>query len=157
MDDPKVSEIPSDTQDNANDEDHDDVMKKMQENIEAAFEHIGDMAKEQAEDGESESSSSSHIEKFKKVIAEFMGDVVQTFPEYTNIIEGFADIENEETVHTLFEHCKKEYLPQFFNIVYENDELLETDFKCLPDIMFKSLYSSMSLIQPKRFCGSTSS
>ena len=57
-------------------------MKKMQENIEAAFEHIGDMAKEQAEDGESESSSSSHIEKFKKVIAEFMGDVVQAFGIY---------------------------------------------------------------------------
>ena len=145
---PKVSETSSESEKSNNEssessEVNEDVMKQMQENIEAAFEHIGEMASGQNENNENnETDEETHIEKFKKVITEFMGDVVQTFPEYTNIIEKYADIEDETTVNMLFEHCKKEYLPQFFNIVYENDELLETEFKCLPEIMFKSLYSS---------------
>ena len=133
---PKVSEKSSEAE--VTNDTEEDVMKQMQENIEAAFEHIGEMASGQND----ETDEGTHIEKFKKIITEFMGDVVQTFPEYTNIIEKYADIDDEETLQTLFEHCKKEYLPQFFNIVYENDELLETEFKCLPEIMFKTLYTT---------------
>lgn len=85
-------------------------------------------------------------EKFNKCMLEFLDDVLKTFPEYTEQLKPYFDAiknNNVEKCNELFEHCKTTYLPQFFNIIYENEELYaDIDFYCFPNINFKDIYNS---------------
>jgi len=101
-------------------------------------------------------------EEFKKVINDFISDMITTFPEYEGIInkwwksKSFDDIEDEEERNNLvlkdksnrlkfiFNHCIRVYPERFFDIIYKNSEMfsvaspINTDF--LPGICFKYLW-----------------
>lgn len=102
-------------------------------------------------------------DEFKKVIKDFVIDIQNTFPEYKLFIkkwwkssEDFAEIADEAeraqklckaeeaSVKLLFNFCKKKYPPRFFDILYQNDEILkedtEIDTEFLPHIYFKDLW-----------------
>lgn len=102
-------------------------------------------------------------EEFKKVIRDFIGDLIQTFPEYEPLIgkwwkdkSKFAEIENEEernqafkkaednSLKFLFGFCKKKLPPRFFDILYQNEDMFKedstVDTEFLPHIHFKDLW-----------------
>jgi hypothetical protein len=109
------------------------------------------------------STESNIPEEFTKVLRDFIGDLMSTFPEYTPLIgtwwksrDFFNYIESEEERNTvyekseresskvLFEFCQKKFPPRFFDILYQNDEMFkeasELDTEFLPKIHFKNLW-----------------
>lgn len=90
-------------------------------------------------------------QKFSKIISDFTKDVLNTFPEFTenlnihlkNIIANTDD--NEYTsLNFLFNFCKETYPEKFFDILYQNSELFESDkpIYLLPDIDFNFIWKS---------------
>lgn len=73
-------------------------------------------------------------EDFQKIIDDFVKDLLISYPEYE---EKFSVIDYEE----YYCHCKKIYPENFFHILYENDELFDSDDSCflLPDLNFKEI------------------
>ena len=51
--------------------------------------------------------------EFKKIISDFVADIATVFPEHS---DACAVVYNMDTV-AVFEHCKRTYAPQFFNIL----------------------------------------
>lgn len=113
----------------------------------------------------SEESTEKEIvpEEFTKVINDFVKDLRTTFPEYETFInkwwkgiEQFNYIDEEEernrvfeksqtnSVHILFDFCKKKFPPRFFDILYQNDDIFKedstVDTEFLPNIHFKNLW-----------------
>jgi hypothetical protein len=79
-------------------------------------------------------------EDFHKIIDDFVKDLLISFPEYE---EKFSVIDYDE----YYCHCKKVYPENFFHILYENDDLFDSDESCflLPDINFKAIISDTNL------------
>ncbi len=83
-------------------------------------------------------------EEFSKIIDDFTGDILITFPEYSGIINKWwnNDTKNNEYV---FNHCLKVFPERFFDILYQNVEIflnnsdINTEF--LPGIVFKLLWN----------------
>ena len=78
--------------------------------------------------------------EFANVIRDFIKDLVGTFPDKINqdahptllLIARSDELEVEQSVFdTIYEFCKETYPKQFFNILYQNEELFvnETDSK----------------------------
>ena len=72
--------------------------------------------------------------EFKKVIDDFTGDIATSYPEYK---EYFEEIDYDAYFH----YCKSIYPENFFNILYENDEVFQSkDSKyLLPNIDFEKI------------------
>lgn len=108
-------------------------------------------------------SESSVPEEFIKVLRDFIGDLLVTFPEYKPFIDkwwkgrdhfSYIDEEEERNVaydksekksaQLLFDFCKKKLPPRFFDILYQNDEIFkeesEIDTEFFPKIHFKNLW-----------------
>jgi len=102
-------------------------------------------------------------EEFLKVVRDFVGDLLVTFPEYKLFIEKwwknkdhFNYIEEEEdrnkayeksekkSAKLLFDFCKKKLPPRFFDILYQNEDMFkedsEIDTEFFPKIHFKNLW-----------------
>ncbi len=102
-------------------------------------------------------------QEFSKVISDFVSDMKDTFPEYSSIINkwwkdksNFDYIEEEEerkkaieksektSIGILFNFCKKKYPPNFFEILYQNEDIFKEDSKAdtefLPHIHFKDVW-----------------
>ena len=102
-------------------------------------------------------------EEFLKVLRDFVGDLIVTFPEYKPFIdkwwkskEHFNYIEEEEdrnnayeksenkSAKLLFDFCKKKLPPRFFDILYQNHDMFkedsEIDTEFFPKIHFKNLW-----------------
>jgi hypothetical protein len=102
-------------------------------------------------------------EEFVKVLKDFVGDLLITFPEYKPFIDKWwktidyfnyiDDINerNKEYENTqkqssliLFEFCKKKLPPRFFDILYQNVEIFKedsnVDTEFFPNIHFKNLW-----------------
>ena len=102
-------------------------------------------------------------EEFKKVIPDFVSDLLNTFPEYQAIIDKWwklHDYENvsseeerekkrkeqeEDKIRILFDYCIQIYPERFFDILYQNqdifkqDSIVNTEF--LPGVSFKYLWN----------------
>lgn len=87
---------------------------------------------------------------FRKVIGDFVADMLTTFPEYKPIIDKWWHSDNDvlleaDTV-TVFNFCIRVYPERFFDILYKNldifkdDNTINTEF--LPGIVFKQLWSA---------------
>ena len=86
-----------------------------------------------------------------KIFSEFITDILNTFPEYTQIVSKWWTINaDEETkilqTQNLIEHCKRIYPERFFDILYKNENMFSlenneivTEF--LPGILFKHLWN----------------
>ena len=103
-------------------------------------------------------------EEFQKVIADFIGDISNTFPEYQPIInkwwklkeyteitdeterEARIQRDKEQKMKFIFMHCMNVYPERFFDILYQTKDIfsdestVNTDF--LPGISFKYLWTS---------------
>lgn len=102
-------------------------------------------------------------QEFIKVIRDFVGDMLITFPEYKPLInkwwtdkDKFNHIEDAEERRIEFEKAEKgsiEYLflffkkklpERFFDILYQNEDIFKensnTDTEFLPHILFKNLW-----------------
>ena len=76
---------------------------------------------------------------FKKIISDFVADIATVFPEHG---EACAAVYGMDTV-AVFEHCKRTYAPQFFNILYRNDTVLFAEpVELLPGLNFKALWET---------------
>jgi len=101
--------------------------------------------------------------EFTKVIKDFIKDLKTTFPEYGSQVNkwwkepeefSYIDIEEErikaikkneeKSIELLFSFCQKKYPPRFFDILYENNDIFNTeteiDTEFLPGINFKNLW-----------------
>jgi hypothetical protein len=82
----------------------------------------------------------SQNEEFIKIINDFTKDLQTSYPEFS---EKFSVIDYDD----YFAHCKNIYPENFFNILYENDELFDTE-ECkylLPDVDFKIIMNDEKL------------
>ena len=73
-------------------------------------------------------------EEFNKIIDDFVKDLIHSYPE---LEESFTIIDYNE----YYDYCKDKYPENFFNILYENDELFQDDglICLLPNINFKNI------------------
>jgi len=90
-------------------------------------------------------------EEFQKIINDFIIDIINTFPEYTDLIGKWWNI-TDNTANTpedtimVFRFCVKSFPERFFDILYKNAEMFDeqsvvnTEF--LPGIVFKHLWNS---------------
>ena len=78
------------------------------------------------------------MKDFKKVIVDMTRDILTTFPERfntTNLNEHLKNVfentddENDTSLKSVFEHCKKVYPDKFFNILYQNDCIFPRRYK----------------------------
>jgi hypothetical protein len=102
-------------------------------------------------------------DEFAKVIKDFVRDLKTTFPEYLPLINKWwkdnshfnyiEDIEERNaailkseqgSITLLFEFCQKKLPPRFFDILYQNPDMFnsesEVDTEFLPHIHFKNLW-----------------
>jgi hypothetical protein len=76
---------------------------------------------------------------FKKIISDFVADIATVFPEHS---DACATLYGMDTA-VVFEHCKRTYAPQFFNILYRNDTVLFAEpIELLPGLNFKALWET---------------
>ena len=85
------------------------------------------------------------MEEFKKIIDDFTSDLVVSYPE---LKEKFEHIDYD----AYYKHCKALYPENFFFILYENNELFDTNDNCylLPSIDFKSIMEDESLSESSK-------
>jgi hypothetical protein len=81
-------------------------------------------------------------EEFKKVIYEFINDIMNTFPEYKLLIQKWWK-EDEESLLYIYNYCMKVYPERLFEILYQNVDLFSKEYNTefLPGISFKYLWS----------------
>ena len=78
-------------------------------------------------------------DEFKKIISDFVADIATVFPEHN---EACATVYNMDHA-AVYDHCKRTYAPQFFNILYRNDTVLFAEpIELLPGLDFKSLWET---------------
>ncbi len=82
--------------------------------------------------------------KFSNVITDFVEDLINTFPEYTDQLTKYRKAHFQgDIVNTTYEHCTKIYPQRFFDILYQNNDIFETDSESntqfLPEIDFRQL------------------
>ena len=90
----------------------------------------------------------AHMKDFTKVMTDFIKDILNTFPELKiNLHESLAFvIENEndidEHIKIIRAHCATIYPEKFFDILYQNEELFNTEdiLELLPGINFNLLW-----------------
>ena len=97
----------------------------------------------------SETTSTVLPEGFVKVLQDFLGDVLNTFPEYKESLDdrlqAVLDGKTEgEQIESLFIHCKEVYPERFFDLLYHNEDIftdkaINTNF--LPGIDFSDAWS----------------
>ena len=63
-------------------------------------------------------------EKFQKIMNDFIGDILTTFPEYEPIINKWWSSTSEEKTKNLFKHCMNVFPERFMDILYQNKEIL---------------------------------
>lgn len=97
------------------------------------------------------------MEDLCKVYREFLGDFLNTFPEYKDVIasnEGLMDIlaERYDTsgAELIVKHCQAVYPPHFFNILYQSEEVFNNDVEFIPSINFKLIWADTELTEKTR-------
>ena len=87
--------------------------------------------------------------EFRKIINDFIADIVTTFPEYSGLIKRWWSVDADETrkqreLTFVFRHCVKTIPERFFDILYKNADMFgddsETNTEFLPGIVFKQLW-----------------
>lgn len=99
---------------------------------------------------ETEEESNQPVD-YHKIFSEFIFDILNTFPEYTQIVSRWWTLNADEDTkiretNYLVEHCKRVFPERFFDILYKNEEMfslennkMNTEF--LPGILFKHLWN----------------
>jgi len=90
-------------------------------------------------------------DEFYKIIDDFVGDILITFPEYAGIVgkwwnKNNENINKEKDTLFVFRHCIKVFPERFFDILYKNVDIFseesDTNTEFLPAIVFKQLWNT---------------
>jgi len=83
-----------------------------------------------------------------RVYREFLGDFLNTFPEYKETISNnvglmsiLAEEYESEEVEKIIERCRSVYPPKFFDILYQNDDVFKEDIEFIDGISFSGVWS----------------
>ena len=86
-------------------------------------------------------NNAENNQKFKTSIKEFINELESTFPEFKTTFERIRALDDDE----LFKHCTAIYPERFFDILYENEDMFETNSETgtffLPYLDFKLLWN----------------
>jgi hypothetical protein len=128
------------------DDDLEEVLEFQEEGEEAQKEEEQEQQEiQEGQEGQEQSNNNY------KIFSEFITDILNTFPEYTQIVSKWWTINaDEETkilqTQNLIDHCKRIYPERFFDILYKNENMFSlenneivTEF--LPGILFKHLWN----------------
>ncbi len=89
--------------------------------------------------------NSSDVDKFEKIIIDFINDLKTSFPEFNDkLLINFDDNNNLKRDY-IFEHCKKVYPERFFDFLYKNEEIIENsdiNTEILPCLDLKDLWKT---------------
>lgn len=92
------------------------------------------------EDENKEEEDENKEEKFLNILSDFLNDIKTTYPELSNKID-MLEVDKSE----VFNYCKVVYPERFFDILYQNDEIFDTESKVntyfLPNIDFKYMWN----------------
>ena len=113
-------------------------------------------------------------DEFKKVICDFINDFGLTFPEYSEKLDKYSCVDSsgsgvgrrtlsEDSIKTLYEHCKKVYPVRFFDVLYKNFDMFkkrdagagassgaEVNVHFLPDIDFVNVWNTPDISDKTR-------
>lgn len=84
--------------------------------------------------------------EFKQIYTDFVKDILTTFPELEGKIH--VELETEEAVDAVFDHCKDIYPVRFFDILNKNAEIFddsEVNTEFLPGVDFADLWHDEGL------------
>lgn len=81
-------------------------------------------------------------EKFPEVIRDFLADLTIAFPEYVSLWEPLQNPDYD--IRPLYEYCLTVYPERFFDILYQNVEMLESEsnMRFLPNVDFRMLLTA---------------
>jgi hypothetical protein len=80
--------------------------------------------------------------EFNKIISDFVADIATVFPEHADACAAVCSTDMAQ----VYEHCKRIYAPQFFNILYRNETVLFADpIELLPGLNFKALWETSDI------------
>ena len=84
-------------------------------------------------------------QKFDSILHDLITDLISVFPEKKELFESLNTSE-------CLDHCRKVYPENFFNILYENDELFDSDTSkyCLPGVDFSCLMKDEGLSESSK-------
>ena len=105
------------------------------------------------EESNEEKAKLEKIYSFKKIVNEFLTDLLKTFPELIedldlNLLkiwkqEGYTEEDQNSSVETVIEYCEKIYPERFFDLLYQNNDIFtneEINLFFLPGIDFRILW-----------------
>ena len=85
--------------------------------------------------------------EFLKVMKDFLTDMISTFPEYTDVLSKVITDLNEEKndsedIISLYKHSKELYPARFFDLLYQNDEIFNSEepLNLLPGVDFREVW-----------------
>lgn len=81
-------------------------------------------------------------EKFPEVIRDFLADLTVAFPEYVFLWEAWQNPDTD--IRPLYEYCLAMYPERFFDIIYQNEEMVESanNMMFLPNVDFRMLLTA---------------
>ena len=81
-------------------------------------------------------------EKFPEVIRDFLADLTTAFPEYVFLWEIWQ--QPDADIKPLYEYCLTMYPERFFDILYQNEEVIESESNMmfLPNVDFRMLLTA---------------
>jgi hypothetical protein len=93
-----------------------------------------------------ESEENTIPSNFRNVIMDFTNDLSITFPEFSYLWSKWRDTDTPESeIKELFDYCIKVYPERFFDILYQNQDIYNTDSEVntffLPNVDFKMLFA----------------
>jgi hypothetical protein len=91
-------------------------------------------------------------DNFQSIIVDFSTDLSATFPEYSYLWSKWINPDiSEDEINTLFEYCLKVYPERFFDILYQNDDMFQTDSEIntyfLPNVSFRLLFNTEDITE----------
>ena len=105
------------------------------------------------EESNDENLKLEKIYSFKKIVNEFLTDLLKTFPELIedldlNLLkiwkhEEYTEEDQNSSVETVIEYCEKIYPERFFDLLYQNEDIFTNEkinLCFLPGIDFKILW-----------------
>ncbi len=85
--------------------------------------------------------------EFLKVMKDFLTDMISTFPEYSDALSKVITDLNEEKndsedIISLYKHSKELYPARFFDLLYQNDEIFNSEepLNLLPGVDFREVW-----------------